>query len=354
MNFIDYLQQKKPQIDKEIVLWLDEQEKEYSSVGYFSKDVFSKLNKFAVGGKSLRGSLSMFSAEMFEFKDKASLVKIAGCLEMIHAGLLVHDDIMDDDLLRRGKPSIFAQYLALGNKKKFDNPLLFGQSMGICIGSLCSLLSLKMISETNLEPALKNKVICKINDEIAKVYLAQMDDVYFGSLNSNPSWDQIEEIYLHKTSGYTFCLPLSVGAIVAGKDMRVVKNLFKLGESIGIVFQIKDDLLAFFSNEKTIGKPVGTDIKSNKKTLLRFLLYQKSNTKEKRFLDFVFGNKKIKISEIGKLRKLAEKYRINKGLERIIEAREKACRKIIEKLAVSRDNKEILLSLVGYVWERKK
>ena len=354
MNFTDYIQQKKPQIDKEIVLWLLKQEKEYSSAGHFSKDVFEKLNKFVVGGKSLRGSLSMFSAEMFGFKDKHSLIKIAGCLEIIHAGLLIHDDIMDNDLLRRGKSSIFAQYLALAKKNKLLNPLLFGQSMGICVGSLCSLLALKMISETNLEPDLKNEVICKINDEIARVYLAQMDDVYFGNLNSDPSREQIEKIYLNKTSGYTFCLPLVIGAIVAGKDKRTTKKLEKLGENIGIVFQIKDDLLAFFSNEKNIGKPVGTDIKSNKKTLIRMLLYQKTNIKEKKFLASVFGNEKITIAEIDKLRKLAEKYRINKDLEEIIEARERVCRKIIDSFEVSSGSKKSLLDLVRFVWGRKR
>jgi geranylgeranyl diphosphate synthase type I len=307
-------------------------EKESLKKSFLSNSAFNKLFKLAGSGKGIRGGLVFLSAQMYGYNNKKFLIDVAAGLELIHTSLLIHDDIMDNDWLRRGQPSVFAQYYDFARKKNFFNPLLFGQSVAISIGDIGFFIGLKLINNS--------KIIAKICQELTFVGKGQIDDVYFGNLKKNPTEKQIINLYRNKTARYTFSLPLAIGAIIANQKKSEIEKLEKLGENLGIAFQIKDDLLVFSKNKD---KPILSDLKNNKKTLWRILLYQKATAEEKKFIDFIFSGKAIAKKDLLKLRRLFTYYKIQNLLSKYFKKNENF--KIINFLKINKHYRKLLIKL---------
>lgn len=232
--FEEYFKIKKRLIDQYLIDFLEEQKKPWQKVNLWGEDLTEKLKKFVIAGKTIRGTLVFLSAEMFGLKDEKTILPAAAAMELIQSSLLIHDDIMDRDLKRRGMETIFATYLPTAKKERFSDPFHFAVSMGICAGDIGFFLAMKLLQS----PLIKNALA----DEIMKVCLAQMDDVYWGYKKERPTVAQIEKIYRYKTARYSFSLPLVIGAILAGQSKKTITALERLGEGLGIAFQIKDDI----------------------------------------------------------------------------------------------------------------
>ena len=258
-----------------------------SKSGYFRElpgggaDLIKRLLKFSTGGKLFRGCLTVFGYGMFKNGTDKAVFKAGAALEILHSALLIHDDIMDRDLLRRGEKSLFAQYGDFGNARDVVDPEHFGLSMGICAGDICFYIGTAVMASLKADERVKSRILSLWSEELQKVGLAQMQDILLSS-NANGisesadtvSEETILELYRYKTARYTFSLPLVTGALLAGIEQPETDLLEKLGEVIGIIFQIKDDEIGLFGTEERIGKPVGTDLEEGKQTLYRFYLTQ--------------------------------------------------------------------------------
>jgi geranylgeranyl diphosphate synthase, type I len=344
---IDYLKEKKAGIDRYIRDYLDSEKKHLGKITPWGNDFIEKLKKFATLGKTIRGNLVFLSAEMFNYKKTSELLKLACGMELIHSSLLIHDDIMDNDLTRRGIPTIFASYLPLGS-------LPFAQSMGICAGDIGFFLSLGCFNNLMVEETIKTKLTKKFIDEMIMVGLAQMSDVYWGNKKEIPGLNDIEKIYLYKTARYTFSLPLSLGAIISNQNNNIINKIEKLGEYLGLIFQIKDDEIGLTGTEEEIGKPVGSDIRENKKTLIRYYLYQKANDKQKKYLDSVFGNKNIKKKDIAKVKLLVNELEILKIINLKINKLVNQSYSIIRVFPIEKTYQTLLSDLVKILTTRTR
>jgi geranylgeranyl diphosphate synthase type I len=134
------------------------------------------------------------------------------------------------------------------------------------------------------------------------VGVAQMQDVANGAIkpvSTNPFRDapcepreeDILTLYRYKTGRYTFSLPLALGATLAGAADETRTALEEAGEDLGILFQLKDDELGLFADEAELGKPVGADIREDKKTLYRLRLFEKADEPAAARLRSMFGNR---------------------------------------------------------------
>lgn len=232
--FKDYLEAKKSLIDDYLIQFLAGEKESFKKINSWGEDLIEKFKKFVVAGKTIRGTLVFLSAEMFNFYDQKTILPAASAMEFIQSSLLIHDDIMDRDLKRRGAPSIFASYIPIGEKEKFSDPFYFAASMGVCAGDIGFFLVFKLINSLSLKD--------KITSEIIQVGLGQMADVYWGYKKVRPTASEAEKIYLYKTARYSFSLPLAIGATIAGQPQKIIFLLEKLGEFLGVAFQIKDNL----------------------------------------------------------------------------------------------------------------
>jgi geranylgeranyl diphosphate synthase, type I len=324
--------------------YLEEKKKEFSHVNTWADDSFTRLQQFVVQGKMVRGGLVQFAHAMVRENNEDTL-KIAAAIELLHSSLLIHDDIIDRDRLRRGSASLFAQYRDLAEQTGKNDTLHYGNSMAICVGDLCYLLAYDLLAD--ISERYRRTVIIFFSSEISKTVFAQMQDIDLGYRNTCTEEDIIN-IYRFKTARYTFSLPLMLGGILAGQSERIITQLEELGETLGILFQIKDDELGLFADQTKLGKPVGNDIKEGKKTLLWYYLMQAVTEEEKKKLNVIFGNNNVPKKDIEYVRNMIKEKNVSEKIYCKIRALAEESRTLISGLSISETNKQILCDLVEY------
>lgn len=205
------------------------------------------------GGKMLRPALTLISAEAVG-GNKEDALKTAAAIELIHTFSLIHDDIMDDDDMRRGMPSVH---------KVWDEPL------AILAGDTLFSKAFEMVilsKDDNAEPEHVANALATVADACVKICEGQASDMSFEG-----NFDVTEEEYskmIYKKTGALIAAATKAGAIMGGADEETVTALYEYGRMIGIAFQIQDDYLDVISDEADLGKPVGSDIAKGKMTLM--------------------------------------------------------------------------------------
>ena len=349
-----YFREKKIEINSCTKKIFEDTESDFKDFGSLGASVIRKLKDLSLLGKGVRGGLLIFSSESYHAQNPEIALHLAASVELIHSALLIHDDIADNDLIRRGKPTIHAKYLEYAKSESITNPQDFAKSISMIIGDLGFFLALSHISLITKKLKQGQEILRLISDEISLVCLAQIDDIRFGYFNNDIDENDIKRVYKYKTARYSFSLPLLLGAKLAGVKVDQQKLLRQIGSNLGFIYQLRDDEIGLFSDDETIGKPVGSDIRENKKTLLRQFLYQKVSVSDRKFLDETFGNKNLSKVDIDKVRKLILEFGIKKRLDSLIISYKSEVKTDINKLSVSAKSKQFLNDLADYVKNRDK
>ncbi|MDO4288068.1 MAG: polyprenyl synthetase family protein [Eubacterium sp.] len=227
-----------------------------------------KYSLFA-GGKRLRPVLMMEACRCFG-GDEAAVVPLACAIEMIHTYSLIHDDLpaMDNDDLRRGKPT---------------NHKVYGENMAILAGDALLNYAMEIAVDgmpfDTLEHARIYGRAFRVLAEAAGVngmIGGQTGDILSENMEINE--EQLFYIHAHKT-GALLKAAILCGALVGGADAESLRALERYSEKIGLAFQIVDDMLDVLGDEKTLGKPIGSDEKNHKTTFVT--LYGMASSEEK-------------------------------------------------------------------------
>ncbi|MGA2478468.1 MAG: polyprenyl synthetase family protein [Spirochaetia bacterium] len=165
----DWLALKKPLVARELGRQLERRRRDFSRVNVWGPDAAARIRAFAARGKMLRGSLLLLGYEMYASRAAATAAAraAAAALEIIHSSLLVHDDIMDNDRLRRGASTIFAQYEQVGRGRRAADPAHFGSAMGICAGDVGYFVAGDILSTLPLESEMKSDLLSLVFRELA-------------------------------------------------------------------------------------------------------------------------------------------------------------------------------------------
>lgn len=351
MEFKTLFESYRDQTKKRLSTVLEENSNDFSSRLGKQTDLFNILMDFSTKGKMLRGSLFLFSAESYGKKIDADLLNVAASLELMHSALLIHDDIMDNDELRRGEKTIFVRYKDDAKKEKIKNPEHYGISMGIVLGDICLFIAEELASycdNLNIK-----KLLQFYTKELRFVGIGQFLDFSYGAKNLDVSSDEIKKMYINKSARYSFSLPLGLGAIAANSSDDEIKILESLGEKVGLIFQLIDDDIGMFGDESKIGKPVGSDIRENKKTFMRSLLMQNADSKTKDFLDNTFGNDSISIENIESVQKLIIDLGVRGEIGNMIDNLYQDSKNLIDKLNISDDYRKIYNEVLDYNVKRE-
>lgn len=327
--------------------FLSEKQKELGSVNSWGFDCCVRLKNFVGKGKLLRGCLVVLGCWLVNKNVSSDVIKAAAAMELIHSSLLIHDDIMDNDSLRRGLPTMFAQYV--DKMKECSNPRRVGESLGMCVGDVGFFLAFELLSSLKYEK--REKVVALVAKEVAACGVAQMQDVVMG-VSAKATVEEVLQVYLFKTARYSFSLPLAMGASIAGQNESVVKNLESFGGLVGVAFQIKDDYLGIFGDEKTIGKPVGSDIREGKKTLFWLFLLERASKEEMAWLESLAGSETVSKENVEKVKALLAKYGIIEKINSIVEEKKRAVDSLINAFSADDDCKEILRDVWRLAVER--
>jgi geranylgeranyl diphosphate synthase type I len=212
------------------------------------RDVASALREYVLrGGKRLRGALVLLGHEAAGGARDAALDPSIG-VELLHAYLLIHDDFMDQDDVRRGGPTL---HRALGGDH-------LGASLALLCGSLCEAWAYDLLGAAAPLAA----------RTVQQVIAGQMADLRAPVLRGELSPQEILEVQRAKTGTYTFELPLHLGARLAGGSHALLDALSAYARPLGVAFQIADDLLGTFGAPEVTGKPNASDLREGKRTLL--------------------------------------------------------------------------------------
>lgn len=332
---------------------LSEKGQEFEKINSWGKDFNERLLEFIFQGKMIRGSLILFINEAYAGEVSKDAIRAASAMELFHSALLIHDDIMDRDTMRRGQQAIYAQYQNLGRKENIFEAERFGEGMGICAGDIIFFLGFQVLSSIE-DNNLRQQIQSTSTQELMAVGLAQMQDVYAGYSKENPSEQDIDKVYLYKTGRYTFSLPMMLGTILSKQPLEVIKQYEKLGEYLGVLFQLKDDELSIYGRTEETGKPEGSDIRQNKKTLYRYHLFKKASPSQLTELNDIFGKENITPNQLSFVRNLINDLGIKKLLDDKMQDLQNKAKEIIMIISLQKRYKDNLLQLLMYISERSK
>src|SRR6056300_916313 len=240
------------------------------------------------GGKRLRALLTLGSAKLCGYIKGPRDINLAACVELIHSATLMHDDVIDNGLLRRGKDTT--------NK-------IWGNHSSVLIGDyLLSRCFEMMVEDGNIEIL---KLLSSTSSKIAQGEVLQ--------LQHQAEVDMLEDTYLKIITAKTaelFSASTKVGAILAEVDDKKKDALEFYGRNLGLTFQIADDTLDYNSDLKIFGKKLGQDFFEAKVTLPIILLFQKINKSEKELIKNLFSKSKKEKDDLENVLKLIKKYNV--------------------------------------------
>jgi geranylgeranyl diphosphate synthase type I len=315
-------------------------------------ELMERLVEYAGRGKMLRGALVHLGAELCQESDAPAASGLAVAMELFQAGLLIHDDIMDRDELRRGKASMHASYRdEVSAKGAFDAPHL-GGSLGICAGDICFFKGFGALARAVQGLLLGSRILELCSGELTVVALAQMSDCRFGGLPEEPGEEAILAVYRGKTARYSFSLPIACGAMLAG-DEAPAKGLFAVGELAGLVFQLRDDEIGLFGDPAVTGKGAYSDLRENKKTLMRARLLARADLSARRRLSTIYGSPEAGEAEAAWVRGLVEALGIAGELRAERQELARQARALVDGIHGLRSGpKETLLDLIDWLSAR--
>lgn len=346
----DYRDEIQPILEK----FLNEKIQEYGKLSPFAKLFLQHLSEFTLrGGKRLRPALMYYSYMMLGDEDLEEVKRVSIYLELIQSFLLVHDDIMDRSLLRREGDTMHKIFEAYSYEKNFKDDVHFGNTMGILNGDLACLLAYEIINNSKLSAKKKSNLSLLVSQEITKVIFGQTQDILL-AYKEDYSREEILDVHHYKTAVYTFKLPVFSGAILANTSEDNLKLLENYAINCGIAFQIRDDILGIFGDNKTIGKETVSDIIESKKTLLVLHAYTRANRSQKEILDCSLGNKNLSYEQVKEFKKVLEQtgaldYSIKECEKYIKEAKESLKFLPVEK----NEGLNFLDSITDYLSTRK-
>ena len=292
-------------IERHLKEFLTGKKEKLGSINRWGSDLPERLYRFCTGGKLIRGSLILLTEDMLSSGDGSFHIEAASAYELIQSFLLIHDDIMDRDETRRGMPSIFFQYKETADKNGDEEAYHTGESLGICAGDVALFLAFELLAAAGIDPESKLEILTLWSKELQGVGIAQMQDVYFSTLEEGVGEADIMSLYRHKTARYTFSVPFATGAILAGRDEKTVCDLLSLGEYYGLIYQLVDDKIGLFGDSGEIGKPVGTDLEEKKKTLLLHYLSLLATSEQKKRIGAIKAGETITKEDIEYVREAA-------------------------------------------------
>lgn len=235
------------------------------------------------GGKRLRPFMVMKSCEILGGKLKDAM-PAACAVEMIHNFTLVHDDIMDNDEMRHGVPTVH---------KKFGIPI------AILAGDVLFSKAYQILSNSNLPSKATNELVSRLAKACVDVCEGQLLDIKMAESKKIPSQANYIKMIEKKTSSL-FDVSCSMGAICAKAKQRDITKLSAFGRNLGIAFQITDDLIGVLGDPRMTKKPVGNDLREGKKSLPIVLAITKSKGNDKKIILKTFGNAKATKKDIEK------------------------------------------------------
>jgi len=285
------------------------------------------------GGKRIRPLLALISCAMFDGEVEDAIEPAKG-IEFFHNFTLLHDDIMDQAALRRGNPTVWKKW-------NTDRAILSGDTMFV--------LAYEKISK--VRPDILPEILELFNITARQVCEGQQLDMNFET-NPEVSTDEYLEMIRLKTAVLIAC-SLKLGALVARTSVENADMIYRFGIQLGMAFQIRDDFLDVFGRHDKVGKEIGGDIVTRKKTYLYLTAFNRAKGDDLIRLTYYFHEPGIPLEEkIHQVRNLYLKTGVDKLTQETIESYSQEALHLLKQIPVDEDKKIPLRNLVNEMLDR--
>ena len=285
------------------------------------------------GGKRLRPYMVFQSCKILGGKSSKAM-PAASAVEMIHNFTLVHDDIMDNDEIRHGVPTVH---------KKFGMPL------AILAGDVLFSKAYQIITQSKLSSDAITELVARLAKACVDVCEGQLLDIKMADEKRIPTQAEYINMIGKKTAAL-FDVSCAMGAICATRKNKDIRNLSAFGRNLGIAFQITDDLIGVMGDPKITKKPVGNDLREGKKSLPILMAIKSSRGKDKKTILDAFGNSKATRKDLNKAVEVIRSIGIEDRVRKQALSYASKAEKSLE--TYSGANKKELIALLDFVVKR--
>lgn len=293
-------------IDKKLEKYWDEEVAVEFGFNQKQKDLVQKMVEHAKehnlrAAKRIRGAFVYYSYMLGNKPVDERIWKAAMGAELVHTALLMHDDFMDQDDIRRGGPTTH-KYFENGDKH-------YGESMAVELGAAVLEMGQELLLSADFEDKLVKKATIKMLRGIVNTGWGQIYDISLEKMKDSWTEDDIMTVHKAKTAIYTYENPLFIGAILAGLDGKVFDILHDYSMDGGVAFQLQDDILGVFGDPEKTGKSANSDLLQGKCTLLAMKTLLEGTEQQKKDLEKVWGKRQASDEDI----KVAKQALIDSG-----------------------------------------
>lgn len=284
--------------------------------------VGAALQEFVLdGGKRVRPAFCYWGWRGAGGPDNGEIVTAASALELVHAGALIHDDVMDASDTRRGRPAIHRRFEQLHTDSGWrGNPAAFGTSAAILLGDLCLIWADQMLLSSGLpgEALVRGRPTFDLmqSEVMAGQYLDVLEQA-----RGTGTVDVALKVARYKTAKYTIERPLQLGAELAGAGRAVATAYTAYGVPLGEAFQLRDDILGVFGDPAETGKPAGDDLREGKRTVLAAMAGERATAAQSAVLERCIGDPDLDDAGIDAVRDIIKSTGVLVDVERMVTER---------------------------------
>jgi len=302
------------------------------------------------GGKRLRPYLLMLAYSGYGGQDNKKIMPIAAAQELLHVSLLIHDDIIDNDYVRHGQDNVMAMMQKKYQRQDDLNAIHFAEAAAILAGDLLISGAHNLIVESEIADNQKLTALKLLSNGIFAVGGGELLDMESVMLPFKTT-DTLKIAEL-KTAGYSFTTPLLTGAKLAGANDQELDILEQLAISLGIGFQLADDILGVFGEETVMGKSNLSDIREGKRTYLMSQAFSLANQEQIKTLEKLVGNPNVTQSQADDVRFIIEDCGAKTAVHQKINDYVTHSNNLLDKLSMSDKSKSALRSFIKQATDR--
>ncbi|WP_295121498.1 polyprenyl synthetase family protein [uncultured Leifsonia sp.] len=258
-------------VEHEFSAFLAGREDEAAAHGGAYRRLWQSVAESAHGGKRLRPRLVLTAYHGLGGAGRRSdAVQTALAFELLHTAFLFHDDVIDGDTVRRGRPNVAGEFSAdaLARGATAPHALLWGQSAAILAGDLLLHAAAQRVARLSAPEPARSLILDLLDRAVFVTAAGELADVGLATALSDGGIDDVLAMTEEKTAVYTVAAPLAAGAALAGAGDELVGLLADFGRLVGTAFQLGDDLLGVFGEEDVTGKSASSDLRQGKQTSL--------------------------------------------------------------------------------------
>lgn len=355
-KLLDLNKYTKAQIDSRIIEFYDAKIVQAKAIDPLYVKLLEDMKKFILrGGKRLRPTLMLLGYRASGGQDIDFALDAALSLEIFHNFVLIHDDVMDGDLTRYGGANITGIYNGRFKRSLEDSAARHSaESVAILAGELNEFFTFEVLTALDTN----NKLILAMMSHYQRVLFetgaGQMLDV-MSSLRGEINLSKIEKVNYYKTAQYTITSPLHFGVIAAGgKDKKLLKDFSAFGAELGKAFQLADDLLGVFGSSRQTGKPVGSDIREGKQTVLMYHAKKLATPLQWKAIESRLGKQNITPEDVKTVRAVLRASGAQAKVAVTAEDHLAKAFSILDTTKIDTETKALLKSFASYCVARKK